>query len=1344
MAGTFKILAGAVVLMCVSIASARMIPQDKTAMNDDLLQADPIEETPFAPLEDGQPPINDDCPDAVEIFLGDTAFSNVDASTDGPTHAECQFDGQTYYDIWYTFTAPETGDLIVSTCDAADFDTDLVVYDGCDCGALGLLGCNDDFTSCAGYTSQVTVPVVTGNCYLIRVGCYNATTPTGTGTLSLTFVVPPTGACCVDLDCVATNTQPECDALGGNWYAGEDCATYVCGECDVDYCVDAPYAGTMSTTCGMGNTCALRASEDVEFRVAVPHAGTWIFSLCGSAFDTYMYLGSSRCSSDLGENDDSCGLQSEIEIYIGSAMDVYCTVEAYSDTVCGDYILNVTEVVYPPGACCVAMECVGDMTQPECDILGGRFFESETCDNFECPESIVDCPTGTLAGQTPPDPDGDWTFANGDADANGTNYLRAESFADLTGTVYDIHWWGLWAYNSPSWAPCVESDPTMEIKFYADAGGQPGAVVCSYTVIPTWVPTGEIFGGLFDMLYFSVDLLDPPCVINSGWVSIQGFGDATCWFLWASSYVGDGSSFVNTSGTPGFAAYDLSYCLTGQYVPLFGACCDDLTSTCVDNVEIIDCDGRFAADTLCDNLDPACGQITGACCYDDGTCEILTEAACTGMWLGAWTTCDMCPCIVPCPPGAVAEIEPCGDDANGGCNMDIPTFNPITPDVPVCGTIWADAGTRDTDWYEIVVTTDTVFTWTVEAEFDGLGVVAGMVETSPPGNPDCSTASSLNPYATGGECAPISVTTTCLPAGTYWFFVSALDYYGLPCGSNNDYVATLTATECVVMGACCYNDGFDCVDSTLAECDALAGEWWMYETCAEHECRRPCIPGEEATIDIIIHTDNYPSETTWEVTNNVTGQVVCAGGPYDSQQYTYEERCCVPLLGCWDFTIYDAWGDGICCAYGEGYYEVYFESELICSGGEFGTDETCAYFGDNCVPPEWACCLNDVCIGDMTEDLCLGQGGTWVSGQRCDEGYDCSCIVDFCVDAPFYGEMLTTCGAGNDCDLRTTEEHEYQVTLPEDGVWTFSLCGSAFDTYLYVGTTRCGQEVGANDDFCGLQSEITATVTAGVYYVTVEGYSGCGEYVLNVTMLEECDVTCPPGGTPEGEPDCYENYEDVINGGCNSDPFVFSPITCNETICGTSGTYVYYGSSYRDTDWFEIELPAATTLTWDVCASFPVQIFILDANQGGCSNIVVSASASGSANVLTTCQASVAAGTYWLWVGPSTFSGVTCGSAYVATLTADPDVCMCGDFDNDNDVDVDDFYFFLDAYGTCVGDIKYEDVCDFDGDECITLVDYQAWMQCYRDANDGKRFVVPRTRLNSKAGARPAGQAQPL
>jgi hypothetical protein len=47
--------------------------------------------------------------------------------------------------------------------------------------------------------------------------------------LTITVYTSPTGACCYDdpIQCV-TNTQPECDALAGIWYEGEDCDTFAC------------------------------------------------------------------------------------------------------------------------------------------------------------------------------------------------------------------------------------------------------------------------------------------------------------------------------------------------------------------------------------------------------------------------------------------------------------------------------------------------------------------------------------------------------------------------------------------------------------------------------------------------------------------------------------------------------------------------------------------------------------------------------------------------------------------------------------------------------------------------------------------------------------------------------------------------------------------------------------------------------------------------------------------------------------------------------------------------------------------------------------------------------------
>lgn len=59
-----------------------------------------------------------------------------------------------------------------------------------------------------------------------------------------------------------------------------------------------------------------------------------------------------------------------------------------------------------------------------------------------------------------------------------------------------------------------------------------------------------------------------------------------------------------------------------------------------------------------------------------------------------------------------------------------------------------------------------------------------------------------------------------------------------------------------------------------------------------------------------------------------------------------------------------------------------------------------------------------------------------------------------------------------------------------------------------------------------------------------------------------------------------------------------------------------------------------------------------------------------------------------------------------------------GDFDDDGDVDGDDFARLLLAYGAHSGDENYDALVDLDQDGAITLVDYQMWLQHYRDANN--------------------------
>jgi hypothetical protein len=188
------------------------------------------------------PPPNDLCANAISISDGDTAFETNELSgTQGQDTC-----GTFTRDIWYIYTATCTGDVTFNTCDS-NFDTELAVYDSTDCSAVvssdtGLLECNDDFCE---LQSQVTVPVVSGEEYLVRVGGYDD--DYGSGTLSIT----PKASChegggasqCVD-DCKQA-------AYFGQYNSClDDCSSYhgrakgqcimgckMAAACDFDACV---------------------------------------------------------------------------------------------------------------------------------------------------------------------------------------------------------------------------------------------------------------------------------------------------------------------------------------------------------------------------------------------------------------------------------------------------------------------------------------------------------------------------------------------------------------------------------------------------------------------------------------------------------------------------------------------------------------------------------------------------------------------------------------------------------------------------------------------------------------------------------------------------------------------------------------------------------------------------------------------------------------------------------------------------------------------------------------------------------------------------------------------------
>ena len=118
------------------------------------------------------PPANNHCADAATIQAGVFPFDTNTTTTDGPEQPGCSETGHAWNDIWYRYTAPCDGSLVVSTCGGADFDTHLMLYDDqgfCPPAAAALLDCSDDVELC-GNESIVSTAVARGQHVLIRVG----------------------------------------------------------------------------------------------------------------------------------------------------------------------------------------------------------------------------------------------------------------------------------------------------------------------------------------------------------------------------------------------------------------------------------------------------------------------------------------------------------------------------------------------------------------------------------------------------------------------------------------------------------------------------------------------------------------------------------------------------------------------------------------------------------------------------------------------------------------------------------------------------------------------------------------------------------------------------------------------------------------------------------------------------------------------------------------------------------------------------------------------------------------------------------------------------------------------
>ncbi|MDD5087918.1 MAG: T9SS type A sorting domain-containing protein [bacterium] len=205
---------------------------------------------------------------------------------------------------------------------------------------------------------------------------------------------------------------------------------------------------------------------------------------------------------------------------------------------------------------------------------------------------------------------------------------------------------------------------------------------------------------------------------------------------------------------------------------------------------------------LCCN-DDACGHVPSPG-FEDGPfaskieCCELTEGTYTVV-VDGWTSAAGAPscgefvlsitqcfgCEIECPTSAVPEPEICHQEVNSGCNSTPPSVSAIDCNSGICGTAYAENGTRDVDFYQVHLDAPSILVWCVTAEYP---VVAAILDPTD----DCFNTN-IYVIQDANPCTQVCVTSPCLPAGDYWLFTAPNSFDNIAC---SDYFATLSCIPC--------------------------------------------------------------------------------------------------------------------------------------------------------------------------------------------------------------------------------------------------------------------------------------------------------------------------------------------------------------------------------------------------------------------------------------------------------------------------------------------------------------------------------------------------------------------
>lgn len=206
-----------------------------------------------------------------------------------------------------------------------------------------------------------------------------------------------------------------------------------------------------------------------------------------------------------------------------------------------------------------------------------------------------------------------------------------------------------------------------------------------------------------------------------------------------------------------------------------------------------------------------------------------------------------------------------------------------------------------------------------------------------------------------------------------------------------------------------------------------------------------CPPGQ-SEVKIVLTTDNYASETGWQLKDKF-GNLLLAN-PVLSNNTTYTSTVCVPSSTCLRFSITDSYGDGICCSSGYGNFKIYLNNALQFShNGQFGSGYNYSF---NCPPGE-----------SCNTAIAISTGTYTAPGSEYFYKFKPSQLGIY---------DIGTCGLPNTCNTK---------------IWVYENCNGPF-------TTNNTGTIMYNDDFCGLLSSVSGAMdTAKTYIIRIGSANSC-------------------------------------------------------------------------------------------------------------------------------------------------------------------------------------------------------------------------------------------------------------